>query len=75
MKYLEEIKPGDCFEYKENKYLLTYDFKNNGNRLCYSLVDGSGQWFDPNIIVEILPIYALDNNSNIYPIKISKKEE
>lgn len=73
MKYIEEIQPGDCFEYKDNKYLMTYDFKNNGNRLCYSLEDGSGQWLESNTMVEIFPIYGLDSNNNIYPIKVTEK--
>jgi hypothetical protein len=73
MKYIEELLPGDCFEFKNNKFLMTHDFKNNGNRLCYSLVDGKNIWLESNTMVEILDIYSLDENNNIYPIKTRPK--
>lgn len=75
MKYIEEMSAGDCFEIKNKQYLLTHDFKKDGSRLCYSLMDGSGLWLQPNIIVESFQIYGLDNNNNIYPIKITPKAE
>jgi|LakMenE01Jun11ns_1017448.scaffolds.fasta_scaffold9298718_3 hypothetical protein len=73
MKYIEEIYSGDCFEFKNKQYLLTHDFKKNGQRLCYCLLDGTGEWFEPSVMVEIFPIYGLDNNNNTYPIKPTPK--
>jgi hypothetical protein len=75
MKYIEEISSGDCFEFKDKKYLVTHDFKKNGRKLCYCLSDGSGQWFDPTTIVETFFIYGLDSNNNIYPIKPTQKAD
>jgi hypothetical protein len=73
MKYIEEISAGDCFEFKNKQYLVTHDFKKNGSRLCYCLMDGHGIWFESNVMIEIFPIYGLDNNNNIYAIKPTAK--
>jgi hypothetical protein len=73
MKYIEEISAGDCFEFKDKKYLVTNNFKKNGSKLCCSLLDGHGIWFDSSTIVEIFPIYGLDSNNNTYPIKPTPK--
>jgi hypothetical protein len=32
-------------------------------------MDGYGIWFESNVMIEIFPIYGLDNNNNIYAIK------
>jgi hypothetical protein len=69
MKYLEELKSGDCFVYKEQNFLLTSDFKRDGSRLCYSLVSGYPKWLSGQDIVEPLSIYSLDKDNNIIPIK------
>jgi hypothetical protein len=74
MKYVEELSSGDCFEYDSKKFLLTADFRKNGSRLAYSLTDGLSSWISSQSIVEILPIYYLDKENNIIPIKITKKE-
>lgn len=74
MKFIEEISAGDCFEFKNKQYLLTHDFKKNGNRLCYSLLDGTSIWLESNTIIELFPIYGLDNNNNVYPLKITQKQ-
>ena len=48
MKYLEELKPGDLFEYKNQKFILTNDYKQRKNdAMNYSVVsinDGSLRW-------------------------------
>ena len=69
MKYIEEIVAGDCFNLENSPYLATYDFKKDGSRLCYSLINGHSTWLTPNTIVELFPIYGLDSSNNIYPIK------
>ena len=68
MKYLEELNAGECFVYKEQKFLLTSDFKRDGSRLCYSLVSGYPNWLSSQDIVEPLSIYFLDKDNNIIPI-------
>jgi hypothetical protein len=69
MKYIEEINGGDCFEFGNNKYLLTSDFKKSGSKLAYNLTNGLAKWFDAQDIIEICPVYTLDSNNNIVPIK------
>lgn len=69
MKYIEELAPGDCFTFNNNKYLLTSDFKSSGTRLSYSLNNGSPKWFEANTMVSQEPIYILDKNNNIIAIK------
>lgn len=68
MKYIEELECGDTFSYKDMMYLLTSDFKSNGNKLCYSLSNGFPIWLSSETIVNHEPIYFV-NNSNIIPIK------
>lgn len=75
MKYIEELEAGDCFKYNDNLYLLTCDHKNNGNRLCFCLLNGLPKWFEPSTIVDLNPVYSLDNNNNIVPTKESKKHD
>ena len=73
MIYIEELEPGDCFVIENNSYLLTCDFKANSDRLCFCLSDGLPKWFSGSTIVSTNPIYYLDVNNNIIPIKESKK--
>lgn len=73
MKYIEELKNGDVFLYNGILYLLTHDMKSNNDRLCYSMSDGSSRWLKPDTIIKHEPIYILDENNNIQPIKEIKK--
>lgn len=75
MKYIEELENGDSFTNDNKFYLLTCDHKANGQRLCYCLSTGLPQWFDPSTIVSDNPIYYLDSNNNVAPIKESKKHD
>lgn len=75
MKYIEELSSGDCFEYESRKFLLTSDFRKNGCRLAYSLTDGFSSWMNSQTIVEVLPIYWLDKDNNITPIKESQQND
>jgi hypothetical protein len=75
MKYLEEIQPGDCFEYKNKPYLLTQDFKKNGNRLCISLIDGFPSWVPQDSIIESFDLFRMDKDNNIIAIKERKKTD
>lgn len=73
MKYIEELTPGDVFELDQKNYLLSSDFKSNGNRSCINISTGQFQWFAGNTIVQICPIYKLDKENNIIPIKPTEK--
>lgn len=73
MKYIEELNIGDTFTYKDQMFLLTSDYKSNGSRLCYSLVNGQPCWLTSQIIIEHNPIYILDKDNNIIPVKITTK--
>lgn len=74
MKYLEELSHGETFKIDNTYWLLTSDFKSNGQKLSYSLKDGNPKWFDSNTIVELSPVYSLDKENNILPIKEYKNE-
>ena len=69
MKYLEELKSGDCFVYKNQNFLLTSDFKKDNSKLCYSLNDGYAKWMSSQEIVEPLILYTLDKDNNIVAIQ------
>lgn len=69
MKYLEELKNGDCFVYKNQNFLLTSDFKKDNSKLCYSLNDGYAKWMSSQEIVEPLILYTLDKDNNIVAIQ------
>lgn len=74
MKYLEELNSGDCFSLNRQVFLLTSDFKKDGRRLCFSLSDGFPQWFSGGETIEINPVYSLDADNNIVPIKVTEKD-
>jgi hypothetical protein len=75
MKYVEELVAGDCFSYQNQVFLLTSDFKSNGDRLCYSLLTGFPNWLSSQAIVESCPIYILDQDNNTIPIKATPKHD
>lgn len=68
-KYIEEMKHADCFEYQGSLYVLTSDFKKNGERSCINLVTGCPSWFRGNTIVSEASLYSIDKDNNFYPIK------
>lgn len=75
MKYLEELNSGDCFEYNNDYYVLSCDFKNNGNRMCLSLKNGFSNWFGADSIVNLTDIFTLDKDSNIIALKERAKDD
>jgi hypothetical protein len=75
MEYIEELESGDVFVSEDKVYLLTCDFKSSGDRLCFCLKTGLPKWFGASTIVSINPVYSLDNNNNIVPVKESKKHD
>jgi hypothetical protein len=75
MKYIEELKPGDTFEYNNSMFILTIDFRKNGSRLAIDLNNGQPKWLDPDCITNPDPIYKLDSSNNILPIKQENSNE
>jgi hypothetical protein len=72
MKYLEELKPGNIFFYRENILVLTIDFKfRDKNKYCYAIniTSGAGIWLPENTTVESTEIYYIDKDKNIIPIQ------
>lgn len=73
-KFIEELEAGDSFEFNDGKFLITSDFKKNGDRLCVNISDGSFRWFSPNHHVTNNYLYTMDNNNNFYPIRETKSD-
>lgn len=73
VKYLEEIETGQSITFEDNNYIVTSDYKRNGSRLCVNLRTGFSKWIASNDIVGVCPIYILDENNNISPIKPDSK--
>lgn len=75
MKYIEEIHSGDCFEYKEKFFVLTQDFRRNGDRLCISLIDGFANWIPQDTIINPTDLFTMDKDNTIIAIKERKKTD
>lgn len=75
MKYLEELETGDSFELNGDYYIVTTDFKKNGQKLCIDLKTGFGQWLKPEDSIETIDLFTFDKDSNMMPIKERKKEQ
>lgn len=75
MKYIEELVGGDCFIYNDVYYILTSDFKKNNERSAICFDNGFSNWFKPEILVNKINLYSLDESNNITPIKEHKKDE
>jgi hypothetical protein len=75
MKYTEELSAGDCFILNNQYFILTNDFKKNGNRYCINLSTGYGNWIEPDKEVSCTDIFTLDKDNNIIAIKERKKDQ
>lgn len=73
MKYLEELSGGDCFEHSNIYYVLSKDFKGNGDIMCLSLSDGFSRWLSPSLIVNPVELLTTDNDKNIIALKKREK--
>lgn len=73
MKYIEELSIGDTFSYNNNIFILTSDFKKNNDRSCVCLTTGQPRWFKSEDVVEACPIYTMDKDNNIVPMKVTEK--
>jgi hypothetical protein len=78
MKYIEELKPGDLFILKNERFILTRDFKLSTNnlykRLSVNINTGFLQWLDDNDIVDSVDLYFRDKEGNIIALKEIKNE-
>jgi hypothetical protein len=68
MKYIEELESGQTFAKNNNIFILTTDYKKDGSRLAVSIEQGNLRWFSSNEMVDIAPIFKLDENNNVIPI-------
>jgi len=69
MNYIEELIPGDTFIIDSHYYIATTDFNKRGAKFCINLHDGTCKWLDPSYIVKKSPVYILDTDNNIIPLK------
>lgn len=74
MKYLEELSGGDCFEHGNNYYVLSKDFKSNGDRMCIDMSTGFPKWISSNSIVSNIELFTTDKDNNIVALKIRKNQ-
>lgn len=74
MKYVEELSIGDCFDFNGSNFIITTDFKKNGQRLCVNLKDGNIKWFESNCFVNNIDIFTLDKDNNVIAMKHREKE-
>lgn len=75
MKYIEEFEAGDGAEINGEYYVVSSDFKSNGQRMCISLTTGFCRYFKADTIANSNPLYILDKDSNLIPIKPTKKTQ
>ena len=74
MKYLEELTGGDCFEYSNRYYILSKDFKANGDMMCIGMTDGFPKWLAPNSMVNQIELLTTDADKNIVALKKREKQ-
>jgi hypothetical protein len=75
MKYLEELSGGDCFEYNNQYYILSKDFRSNGQKMCIGMSDGFQKWMNQNTIVSSIELFTLDKENNIIALKLREKKD
>jgi hypothetical protein len=74
MKYLEELSGGDCFEHNGYHYVLSRDFKANGDKMCISMTNGFQKWLSSNSIVSHVELFTTDKDNNIIAFKTREKQ-
>lgn len=75
MKYLEELNIGECFNSDNNNFIITTDFKKNGQRLCVNLSTGFTKWIDNDLMINSIDIFTFDKDNNIIAMRERKKED
>ena len=74
MKYLEELNIGDCFTISNSYFILTSDFKKNGDKLAVCLSNGLSKWINSSPVVDLVDIFTLDKENNIIAMKERQKD-
>lgn len=72
MKYLEELRYGDIFIYKKDRYILSSDHKKYDQKtkhMAISIKDGTIKWFLSDDLVEAIEIYYRNDEGNILLVK------
>jgi hypothetical protein len=72
MKYLEELKHGDKFTYKDYCFVLTCDYKQSKNtiqKLCINLHNGNILWLNDDTIVYQIFIFYQNQDNLLVDIK------
>lgn len=75
VKYLEELSSGDAFQFDNTIYVLSSDFKKNGDRMSISIQSGQFRWLGPSTMVDNCELYLVDKDNNIIAIKPKDKED
>ena len=73
-KYIEELSFGDSFEFDGIIYILSSDFKKNGDRMALSTNNGQSRWLNSSVIVNSCELYTMDKDNNIIALKPKEKE-
>ena len=69
VKYIEELDTGECFEFNKDLYIVSTDYKKNRDRSCVNLSTGFVKWINASTIVQESPIYTLDEENNVIPLR------
>lgn len=73
--FIEELDNGDSFLYENNYFVVTSDYKKDNSKLCINLKTGCSRWLKPDVIIEKIPIFYMDKDSNIIAIKELSKQD
>ena len=73
-KFIEELESGDCFEIENKRFILTSDYKKNGDRLAIDAANGNSRWLKSDCHVFVLTLYTMDSENNFMPIKEIKSD-
>lgn len=74
MKYIEELESGDAFIVHDQYFILTMDFKKNGDKLAVCLSNGQQQWVKSSDMVNTIDLFTIDKNNLIIAIKERTKD-
>ncbi len=83
-KYIEELQPGQAFSVlvsendrkisDQSLYILSCDFKSNGQRMCINLVNGTSRWLESTCVVDQVELYTMDKENCIIAVRETKNE-
>ena len=73
--YIEELDNGESFVLDNSNFIVSCDYKSNGNRLCIDLKNGSSRWLAGNTIIDKVQLFTLDKENNLIAIKETPKDD